>query len=376
MSAPEIRINLDKVAHNVRVLKKLYNGRGISITGVTKVASGSPRLAKILVKSGIEFLADSRIINIKKMQMGGVEGKFILLRTLLSEVEEVVKYTHISLNSDLSIIRALSKAALKRNKTHQIILMIELGDLREGVMPIVLNHVVRNILRLQGIKLAGIGTNLAYFGGVSPDERKMQQLSSIANNLEKRFNLSLPIVSGGNSANYNWFMSSSDLGRINHLRLGESIYLGCEPLKNQPIPGLFTDAFTLYAEVIESGLKPSIPYGNRADAYDAKSRLVDCDPIQRATLAIGKQDVLIEGLTPPSGMTIIGASSDHLILNTHKTNLKVGDIVAFGLDYGSLLSVMHSNTVLKNYVQKTIDRRVLPNGRGKRFASQAAFSNS
>lgn len=377
MSTPEILIDLDKVAHNVRTLKELYNTRGISIAGVTKVMSGNPRLAKILVTNGLEILADSRLTNIKKMWSDGVKAKFILLRTLLSEVEEVVKYTHISLNSELSIIRALSKAADKRNTSHQIILMIELGDLREGVMPIELNNVVRNVLKLQGIKLVGIGTNLACFAGVKPDQRKMRQLSFIADDLEKRFNISLPIVSGGNSANYNWFMSSTDLGRINHLRVGESLYLGCEPLEKLPIPELSVDAFTLYAEVIESGMKSSVPNGETGlDAFGNKPEFKDCGSIQRAILAIGKQDVMTDGLTPPIGMTILGANSDHLILNTHKTNLKVGDKVGFGINYGSLLSAMHSNTVAKKYVQATNGSRVLSNSRGKRLTPQTTFSNS
>lgn len=377
MSTPEISIDLDKIAHNVRTLKKLYNTRGIAITGVTKVMSGNTRLAKILVENGLGILADSRMTNIKKMWCDGVQAKFILLRTLLSEVEEVVKYTDISLNSELSIIRALSKAAKKTKSTHQIILMVELGDLREGIMPIKLNHVVRTVLKLQGIKLVGIGTNLACFAGVKPNERKMRQLSSIANDLEKKFNITLPIISGGNSANYNWFMSSPNLGRINHLRLGESIFLGCEPLNKDPISELFTNAFTLHAEVIESGVKPSTPYGEKGlDAFGNKPEFESCGAIQRAILAIGKQDVSTEGLTPPIGITILGANSDHLILNTHKMSLKVGDKVAFDLNYGSLLSAMHSNTVTKNYVQATNDRRVLPNGRGKRLISQTTISNN
>ncbi len=377
MSTPEIIIDLDKIAHNVRTLKKLYSTRGISIAGVTKVMSGNARLAKILVQNGLEILADSRITNIKKMWCDGVNAKFVLLRTLLSEVEEVVKYAHISLNSDLSIIRALSKAAEKKNTVHQIILMIELGDLREGIMPIELNDVVRDILKLQGIKLVGIGTNLACFAGVKPDEKKMRQLSSIAEDLEKRFSISLPIISGGNSANYNWFMSTTDLGRINHLRVGESLYLGCEPLEKLPIPELSIDAFTLYAEVIESGMKPSAPKGETGmDAFGSKPEFKDYGSVQRAILAIGKQDVMTDGLTPPIGMTIIGANSDHLILNTHKTNLKVGDTVAFSINYGSLLSVMHSNTVAKKYVQTTNDSRVLSNSRGKRLTPQTTFSGS
>jgi len=375
MPTPEVIIDLGKIGHNVRILKKYYETKGIHITGVTKVICGDPYIANILINNGLNYLADSRIANIKRMCGDGVEAKFLLLRTLLSEVESVVKYADISLNSELSIIGALSRVALKSSKTHKIILMIELGDLREGVMRIHLNETVRKILRLDGIKLIGIGTNLACFGGVKPDERKMHQLSSIANDLEKRFRISLSVISGGNSSNYNWAESTDDVGRINNLRLGESIFLGCEPLEKTPIPNLFTDIFTLYAEVIESGVKPSVPYGEIGlDAFGNKPYFDDCGNIRRAILGIGKQDVHTDGLTPPSDMTILGSNSDHLILNTNKIKLKVGNLVALGLNYSSLLSVMNSSTIAKRYVQTTNNRPLLPNDREKRHSPQAAFS--
>ena len=374
MPTPEIIIDLEKISYNIRVLKKHYEARGVDIMGVTKAVCGDPRIANVLVKNGLDYLADSRMTNIKRMWCDGIDTKFLLLRTCLSEVEEVVKYTDISLNTELSVIRALSKVAIKSNVRHKIILMIELGDLREGVMPIHLNEMVRNILRLEGIELKGIGTNLACFGGVKPDDRKMCQLSTIANDLEKRFKISLPFISGGNSANYHWFESTDDLGRINNLRLGESIFLGCETLEKRPIPDLFTDAFTLHAEVIESSVKPSVPNGETGlDAFGNDPTFEDHGNIQRAILGVGKQDVRTEGLTAPSGMIILGANSDHLILNTNKTRLKVGDTVALSLNYGSLLSVMNSSTVAKQYVQATNSRPLLPNNREKRHSSQAAF---
>jgi predicted amino acid racemase len=42
--------------------------------------------------------------------------------------------------------------------------------------------------------------------------------------IEKEFQISLPIISGGNSANYEWYESATDVERINNLRLGERPY--------------------------------------------------------------------------------------------------------------------------------------------------------
>jgi predicted amino acid racemase len=352
MATPRIEINLEKIAHNAKTLKDLYSTKGIDIIGVTKVVCGDPEIADTLIKIGITILADSRLENIQKMRNAGIQSKFLLLRTpSLSQAEAVVKYADISLNSEISVIENLSKIAIEFNTKHKIILMVELGDLREGLMPSDLHTTVEKILELEGIKLAGIGTNLACFGGVNPDEEKMRYLSSIAQDIEEKYGLNLEFVSGGNSANYNWFTSTEDTRKINNLRLGESIYLGCETLQRKPIPELFTDAFTLVAEVIESQLKPSLPYGGISqDAFGNVPKFQDVGQIKRTILGIGLQDVLVSGLIPRLDIEILGASSDHIIANAKKIDLKVGDEVKFDLNYGALLAAMTSPYVTKKQV--------------------------
>ncbi len=344
MSTPRIEIDLGKIAHNVSRLMELYCSRGIGISAVTKVVCGNPDIAEVLVKTGIDILADSRIANIRKMRDAGIEAQFLLLRTpFLSQAEAVVNYADLSLNSDLSVIRELSRFALMQHIKHRIILMVELGDLREGLMPSDVHNAVENVLELDGIELVGIGANLACFGGIKPDNGNMKQLSLIAKEIEEKFGLTLRFVSGGNSANYEWFMSTQEVGMINNLRLGESIYLGCETLHRKPIPGLFTDAFTLYAEVIESTIKPSLPYGEVCqDVSGQVPEFQDLGQIRRAILGIGMQDVLVSGLTPRAEIDILGASSDHIIMNTRDIVYIAGDEVAFDLNYGALLSAMTS----------------------------------
>jgi len=355
MLTPRIEINLEKIAHNAKALKDLYGSKGIDVIGVTKVVCGNPYIAEALVKSGIRILADSRIENIRRMLNAGVQAQFLLSRTPgLSQAEDVVKYTDISLNTELSVIEKLSTYAIDYDRPHKIILMVELGDLREGLMPSDLDNTVKHVLDIEYIELIGIGTNLACFGGVKPDEEKMGYLSSIANDIEEKFGLTLEYVSGGNSANYNWFMSTMDVGRINNLRLGESIYLGCETLFRKPIPGLYTDAMTLVSEVIESKIKPSLPYGEICqDAFGNVPEFQDKGQIRRAILGIGLQDVLVSGLTPRADIEIIGASSDHIIVDAKNIDLIVGSELKFDLNYGALLSAMTSL-----YVNKVSSDRV------------------
>ncbi|NAY91204.1 alanine/ornithine racemase family PLP-dependent enzyme [Muricauda sp. JGD-17] len=352
MNLPRIDIDLEKIAHNVQQLKKLYGSKGIDIIGVTKVVGGNPIIADILVKNGIEILADSRISNIIKMRKAGIRAQYMLLRTpALSQVQEVVIHTHISLNSELAVLKKLSEYASRNHIIHKVILMVELGDLREGIMPSEMNAIVKEVLNMEGLALMGIGTNLACFGGISPDADKMNELSSIAIRLEEKFKITLAMVSGGNSANYNWFTSSKDVGRINSFRLGESIFLGKEALCRKTIPGLFTDIFTLMAEVIEAKRKPSQPYGEvyqnaSGDIPSSKNKgLMD-----RAILAIGTQDVVISGITPKQNVAILGASSDHIVVDNTKAKLKLGDAVAFNLNYSALSRALNAQHISKNSI--------------------------
>ena len=358
MTAPRIEIDLEKISHNATRLRELYASKGVGITGVTKVVCGDPVIADVLVKAGIDTLADSRLTNITRMREAGIQAQFVLLRTPApSQAESTVKYADISLNTELSVIERLSEFAVETGVTHKVILMVELGDLREGILPAALDETVERVLGQSGIVLAGIGTNLACFGGIKPDDEKLDRLSLIASEIEEKFGVALQYVSGGNSANHDWFMSTTDVGKINNLRLGESIFLGCETVHRKPIPGLFTDAFRLRAEVIESKIKPSKPYGDICQgAFGNVPDFTDRGQMRRVILGIGLQDVLVAGLTPCMDIDILGASSDHILIDAKGLDLKVGDEVEFNLNYGALLSSMTSPYVARCYVGSQVRR--------------------
>jgi len=190
----------------------------------------------------------------------------------------------------------------------------------------------------------------------------MRALSSIAGKLGTKYGVTFEIVSGGNSANYQWFVSTPDVGLVNHLRIGEGILLGCDTLTREQIPGLYTDAFTLVAEVIELKTKPARPYGETAqDAFGripvfADGYIVRADGyirgegkgcIKRAILALGRQDVDVSGIRPRIEADILGASSDHLILDARESGLEIGNEVQFDVGYGALLRAMTSPYVEK-----------------------------
>jgi len=288
---------------------------------------------------------------------------------MVSQADRVVMHADVSFNTELDVISALSSSALAATRTHGVVLMVELGDLREGIMPGDLVDVVRETLRFPNIAFKGIGTNLACRSGVSPDAKNMTELSSFAGLIEATFGVTIDIVSGGNSSNLEWALGVPDSGRINDLRLGEALLLGRETLHRQPIDGLHTDAITLIVEVIESKVKPSQPWGEIAqNAFGEQRPATDRGQISQSILAIGRQDTDCSGLHPSPGIEVLGSSSDHLIVDSGGERLPIGSEVPFQLNYSALVRAMTSPFVAKVVTVPPDDRVDRPDPDQRRIA--------
>jgi len=350
---PLLRINLEKLRENTQTIVNLCEKRNIKVVGVTKVFCAIPEVALTMVKGGVEILGDSRIKNLKKLQYIPVPKMFLRI-PMKSEVEEVIKYADISLNSEIDTIKNLSEEAKKQRKIHEIILMVDLGDLREGVLKEDVITIVEQIVKLEGIKFRGIGTNLTCYGSVIPTPDILEELVEIKNSINKKFNLNLDIVSGGNSSSLYLVQNGLIPRGITQLRIGEAIVLGRETAFGDRIPHTYDDVFTLEAQIVELKEKPSYPRGILGmDAFGERQVYVDRGIMKRAILAIGKQDVNMNDLIPvDSSIELIGSSSDHLIVNVTNSQFpyKVGDIIKFNLRYGGILSCSTSE-----YVEKVIE---------------------
>jgi len=346
-----IEVDLKKIKHNAEVLVSLCKKYGIEVAGVTKSFCGHPDIARSFVEGGVKFLADSRIENLIRLK--DIKIPKILLRLpMISEAEAVVEYADISLNSELETIKALSKASIERGITHKIILMFDLGDLREGYFKEEdLFKDIDKIMELEGIKIIGLGTNLTCYGGVIPKEDNLNRLVTLANKIKENYNLDLEFVSGGNSSSLHLLIDNKKVDGINLLRLGESIILGGETAFGNRIDNTYNDAFQLVVEIIEIKEKPSVPIGEIGrDAFGKVPTFVDKGIRKRIICAIGKQDIEFDSIIPiDEGISVLGGSSDHLILDgtDSRIDYKVGDKIRFKLTYGGILRAMTSEYVKK-----------------------------
>ena len=236
--------------------------------------------------------------------------------------------------------------------------MVEMGDLREGIMPKDLEYIVERVLELNGVEFLGIGTNLKCFAGVIPDEKNMKEFSEIGGRLQKKFGLKFQFISGGNSANYDWIMSNNEKNLINNLRIGTVMLLGVGGIKEEPIPNFYQDAFTFVAEIVEIKKKPLYPKGTiTTNAFGEPSIFQNRDKYEskegyrnHALLNAGRQDIQEKGLYPNDDIEILSASSDYIIVDLKDTNFKLGDELRFHVNYEALLAAMTSSFISKVFI--------------------------
>jgi predicted amino acid racemase len=356
MVYPYLTIDLDKIEENARAIVALCRECDIEVTGVTKGVCGHPEIAKAMLRGGVTSIGDSRFENIHRLKSGGVDAHCMLLRVPpLSGVDDVLASADLSLNSELSVLAGLSEASERLGKVHDVIVMVDLGDLREGVWPDDLVSFVQATLRLPNIRLAGLGTNLACFGGVVPTEANMTRLVELAREVETASGRTLDLISGANSSGLELIAAGRMPKQVNHARIGEAILLGRETMRRRPWPGTFQDAFVLRAEVIERKRKPSLPIGERSeDTFGELPAFEDRGDRQRALLNVGREDVHVEGLVPlDPDIAILGASSGYLVVDVTEasSDVEVGAELAFSLEYGALLRAMTSEYVKKRPVK-------------------------
>ncbi len=308
-----------------------------------------------MLAGGVEGLADARLSNLRRMKEAGIKASMLLLRSpALSETAETVGLAEASLNSEFEVVASLAQEARFVGKLHQVVLMVDVGDRREGLMPEDVEEVARKVEGLEGIRLLGLGSNIGCLSGIHPSLKDTQLLVQLAVRVEEAIGRELEVISGGSSIHLSMVEQGKLPARINQLRIGHKILLGAD-LGDRCSFHTSQDTFTLVGEVIEVKWKPALSKSScgKPTEYPAhRGQDQQC----RAILAVGTQDVRVEGLEPKApGVRIVGASSDHLVLDVTANPVKVGDELAFRLGYPALMTAMASP-----YVEKVVVSAAAP----------------
>ncbi|HHZ02461.1 MAG TPA: alanine/ornithine racemase family PLP-dependent enzyme [Tissierellia bacterium] len=356
---PILEFNLEKLYNNTKIITNLCRDYGINVAGIIKGFGGIPEGAEEMARGGCHQIGSSRIEQLKALKERGIDIPLLMVRIpMMCEIEDVVKYSDICLVSERETLNMLNAEAKKQNKKYGVVLMHDLGDLREGVFTkeelVELAEYVE--YSLSSLVLEGIGTNLSCYGSVAPTTENLSRLADAASEIENKLNRKLNIVSGGGTTTLPLMVRGGVPKKINHLRIGEGINNTQDlPLYwDTNIEGLDPDVFVLKAQIVELNEKPTHPIGQlMVNAFGDLPHYEDRGIRKRAILALGNQDLGDSSRLVPKDKDIIvlGASSDHTILDIHdcKTEYKLGDIVEFNILYQAMLM-----TSLSDYVYKKI----------------------
>lgn len=355
-----ITLNKHKLRENYQKLDELFEEHHIRWAVVSKLLCGNRKYLESLIELGINQICDSRVTNLKTIKSinPAIETVFIKPPAKRS-IKSVVEFADISFNTELETIKLLSKAAVNAGKTHKIVIMIELGELREGVMREHLVEFYSDVFKLPGIEVIGIGTNLTCMYGVLPNHDKLIQLCIYKELIETKFNRKIPYVSGGASVTIPLIENGLLPAGVNHFRVGETLYLGTNVYHNTTFESMHNDVFKLYAEVIEISEKPSVPMGElghnlTGDVMEFNQQNLS-ESTHRAIVDIGLLDIEAEHFKPVEEyMQIVGSSSDMTVidLGTNEKDIKTGDLIEFKMDYMGILRIMHSKYIDKKYEEE------------------------
>lgn len=344
---PQLRINLDYLEENVKIVTDRCRDKGVMVAGVIKGTNGIPECIRAFAKGGASQIASSRLDQLERAKELNLGLPLLLIRIpMMSEAAEVVKLTDISLNSEITVIRELNRQAELAGKQHGVILMADLGDLREGFWDKeeLIAAAVEIEKELHSLKLMGVGTNVGCYGSVQPTVEKLDELVAVAEKVEAAICRKLDIISGGATSSYMRILDGNIPERINHLRIGEQILNAYDlhEYYGYDLSDMHSDVYEFYAEVLEVRTKPTHPVGEiGVDAFGRKRQYVDRGMRKRAIVAAGKADVgENDNLLPEdAGIEVIGGSSDHTILDVEdaEIDIKPGDILKFHINYGAML---------------------------------------
>ena len=352
-----IELNRKKLKHNYQFLDHLMKTHGKSWSVVTKLFCGNKIYLKELLDLGTKEVCDSRISNLKTIKAMNPAVQTVYIKPPAKRsIKNIVKYADVSFNTELETIKLLSKEAKVQEKVHKVIIMVEMGDLREGVLGEHLIDFYRSVFELPNIEVSGIGTNLNCLNGVLPSEDKLIQLSLYEQLIEATFNKKIPWVSGGTSVILPMLNYQQVPEGVNHFRIGDTLFFGNDIINEAPFKGMQEGVLKLYSEIIEITEKPKIPNGQIAENPSGETFEIDEKDYGklsfRAIIDIGLLDISTDFLIPEdSKISFIGASSDMIVVDLGETDLdyEVGDLISFDLKYMGALALLSSN-----YIEKVV----------------------
>lgn len=348
----QVFIHLDKLRYNLTFIREICRKADLQPVWITKGCQAYADILELLVETPGEMLGDVSPANLKRARKRS-SGKLMMVQLPdPGRVAAIGACVDVWLVSDPAHARMIAGTAKQVGKHPELVLMVDVGNRREGVLPERTADTAAAILAIEGVALVGLGTAVGCYGGYRAGLADMERLVGIARKTETRLQCRFDILSAGSGTMLLELAAQGRLPeRINQLRIGAALFVGEMPPTKTALPGLFHDAFILQGEVLETSLKPSIPAGNTGfDAFGKQVVFEDRGSRQLCILNFGLLEVDSYDLTPlTEGLRIIGATSNYTICDTTRCDPQpaMGDLLEFRMAYSSMARAMASDDVTK-----------------------------
>lgn len=363
----EVIIKKNRIISNIDKINTYLGNNNIKWSLIVKVLSGHKELLHSILSNPlikkVHSIGDSRLSNLKVIKKVAPDIVTMYIKpTAIKNVKSVIKFADISFNTTLSTILALNEEAKKNNKIHRIIIMIEMGELREGIIRENIVDFYSNIFELSNVKVIGLGTNLGCMYGIEPTYDKLIQLSLYKQLLETKFNKKLNLISGGSSITLPLIGKHKIPKAVNHFRIGEAAFFGTSPFNNKKFRNFSTEAFEFKANIIELEEKEVEPDGIIGDGSVGHIKEAGKDATfpksYKAILDFGILDVDVNELTlKDKNINFIGTTSDMTVYDIgpnltkfQRTKYRVGKQISFHPSYMAVARLMSSKFVEKKIV--------------------------
>lgn len=363
----ELYMKTSKILDNVRMISEYLADHDIYWTLISKVLSGHREALREILSDEVikttHSIGDSRLSSLATIKDLRPEIVTMYIKPpAATYADEIIEVADITFNTSLETLEALNNEAARRNKIHRSIIMIELGELREGILHENVVDFYKNVFEMDNIEIAGLGTNLGCMYGIEPTYDKLIQLSLYKQLLEAQFGRKIELISGGTSITLPLIKDERIPKTVNHFRIGEAAFLGVSPLDGKPFEGLNHDNFVYNANIVEIEEKYYIPDGNIGDAavgHTGENTYSQGEKSYKALLDFGVLDVDDEALeADDDDIDFIGTTSDLSVYDLGDNidsegnqKYKVGDAIRFQPNYMGVARLMTS---------KFIDKKIEP----------------
>lgn len=342
-------IDEDKIAFNISRTVRRCASHGLEVIGVVKACHGFEPVVRRFVEAGCAGLAFSRLDSIVALSPEPGLPRTLIGLTTPDEAQRTVSLADASHQSELSTILALADAATRQRRCHEVVLMVDVGDHREGLAPEQVYATARAVCELSSpyLKLGGIGANYACSSGRMPDAASLALIAELASSLEQTLGVPMNTVSVGGSVMLDWLDHNPVPPGIRQVRIGEAALLGTLPAVGRLAPDLHRDAFRLRGRIVELKQR-QIGVDAGPTGADALGRRPKTGPIGqrlRALVDFGAVDTDPLALQPiDDGVELVSTNSDCTVFDVSgcSRELRVGDSLEFLVHYSALIRSFHS----------------------------------